>query len=222
MVNFTEKKFIKVYLGNKEIHSHIDAVHACPPNADVFTGDIVEGVVNKIKCSGIIAIIYRKKADLNRPRNINNKEAIDEYRQTIRKNLKHIEILDENGKLLKPYLHLAIHGMKNRQNVDIEIGTRYGKTCSPEVRKWFVNEIVNKIEKYIEKKKVQVDGRFPGDPSKSVHRCGDQTSDLNYLGYGTNFNTFQIEISRTLREKHQTELIKIFSDIIMKFNEEFK
>jgi len=106
--------------------------------------------------------------------------------------------------------------MRDKWNEDIEIGTLHGKTCSPEVKDWFVNE----IEKHI--KNLQIDRRFSGDPSKSVHRCGDQTSDLNYLGYGTNFNTFQMEISRTLREKHQKELINIFSDIIIRFNEEFK
>jgi hypothetical protein len=106
--------------------------------------------------------------------------------------------------------------MRDEGNVDIEIGTLHNKTCSPEVTKWLVNE----IQKH--DKKVQIDGRFPGDSSKPVHRCGDQTSDLNYLGYGNNFNTFQIEISRMLREKNQKELIGIFSNIILKYNSEFK
>jgi N-formylglutamate amidohydrolase len=216
MEKFTEKKYIKFYLGSKDIRSHIDAIHAAPPCSDKFTGDIVEGVVNKINCSGIIAIVSRKIIDLNRPRNSNNKEEIDEYRQTIREILGNIGNLDRNEKLSRPYLHLAIHGMRDKGNVDIEIGTLHNKTCSPEVTKWLVNE----IQKH--DKKVQTDGRFPGDSSKPVHRCGDQTSDLNYLGYGNNFNTFQIEISRTLREKNQKELIDIFSNIILKYNIEFK
>ena len=139
MVNFTEKKFIKFYLGSKEIRSHIDAVHACPPKAHEFTGDIVERVVNKINCSGIVAIRSRKDADLNRPRNNNNKKAIDEYRQTIKQILEHIDYLDENGRLLKPFLHLAIHGMRDKWKEDIEIGTLYGRTCSLEVKDWFIN-----------------------------------------------------------------------------------
>ena len=216
MANFTNKKFIKFYMGSKKIRSHIDALHACPPKADEFTGEIVEGVVNKINCSGIIAIVSRTIIDLNRPRNSNNEEGIDEYRQTIREILRYIGNLDRNEKLLRPHLHLAIHGMKDEGNVDIEIGTLHNKTCSPEVTKWLVNE----IQKH--DKKVQIDGRFPGDSSKPVHRCGDQTSDLNYLGYGNNFNTFQIEISRMLREKNQKELIDIFSNIILKYNSEFK
>ena len=203
-------------MGSNKIRSHIDALHACPPKADEFTGEIVEGVVNKINCSGIIAIVSRTIIDLNRPRNSNNEEGIDEYRQTIREILGYIGNLDRNEKLLRPYLHLAIHGMRDEGNVDIEIGTLHNKTCSPEVKKWLVNE----IQKH--DKKVQIDGRFPGDSSKPVHRCGDQTSDLNYLGYGNNFNTFQIEISRMLREKNQKELIDIFSNIILKYNSEFK
>ena len=216
MANFTKKKFIKFYLGKEEIRAHIDAVHACPPEADEFTGEIVEGVVNKINCSGIIAIVSRTTVDLNRPRNNNNKEAIDEYRQTIREILEYIDILDKDTELSKPYLHLAIHGMKDKPNENIEIGTLNGKTCSPEVKEWFIKEIEKRV------KKVQTDGRFPGDPSKSVHRCGDYTSNYNYLGYGDNFNTFQIEISRALRKKHQKELINILSEIISQFNEKFK
>lgn len=216
MANFTNKKFIKFYMGSKKIRSHIDALHACPPKADEFTGDIVEGVVNKINCSGIIAIVSRTIVDLNRPRNSNNEEAIDEYRQTIREILGHIGNLDGNGKLSRPYLHLAIHGMKNKWNEDIEIGTQYSKTCSPEVKEWFDSEIKKNF------KRIQIDVRFCGDSSKSVHRCGDQTKDFNYLGYGNNFNTFQIEISRTLRENYQKKLINKFSDIVNHFNEKFK
>lgn len=216
MEKFTEKKYIKFYLGSKDIRSHIDAIHAALPCSDKFTDDIVEGVANKINCSGIIAIVSRTIVDLNRPRNSNNKEGIDEYRQTIREILGHIGNLDGNGKLSRPYLHLAFHGMKDKWNVDIEIGTLYGKTCSPEVKKWFVSE----IKKHF--RRVQIDGRFCGDPSKPAHRCGDKIGDTEYLGYGKNFNTIQIEISRTLREKNQKKLIGIFSNIILKYNREFK
>ena len=216
MEKFTEKKYIKFYLGSKDIRSHIDAIHAALPCSDKFTDDIVEGVVNKINCSGIIAIVSRTIVDLNRPRNSNNEEGIDEYRQTIREILGHIGNLDGNGKLSRPYLHLALHGMKDKWNADIEIGTLHGKTCSPEVKKWFVSE----IKKHF--RRVQIDGRFCGDPSKPAHRCGDKISDTEYLGYGKNFNTIQIEISRTLREKNQKDLIGIFSNIILKYNREFK
>ena len=85
--------------------------------------------------------------------------------------------LDRNKKLLRPHLHLAIHGMRDEGNVDIEIGTLHGKTCSPEVKEWFVSE----IKKHF--RRIQIDGRFPGDSSKPAHRCGDKISDTEYLGY---------------------------------------
>jgi len=204
MADFTAKKFVKFYLGGKEIRSHIDAIHACPPSADKLTGDIVAEVVDKINCSGIIAIVSRTRADLNRPRNNKNKEAVDEYRQTIREILEHTRILGNDGRLQRPYLHLAIHGMSSRDK-EIEIGTLHSKTCSPEVKEWFVAEIKRHIIK------TRADMKFPGDASKSVHR----------LDYGDNFNTFQIEISRSLRERHQKELINMFSDIIIQFNRRF-
>lgn len=130
MIDFIKKKYIKFYLGNKYIYSHVDAVHACPPLSDKFTGEIVEGIVNRINCSSIIATVSRRNANLNRPRNNESREAIDECRLTIRQILKHLDILEKDGNLKRPYLHLAIHGMKNDWNKEIEVGTRFDKSCS--------------------------------------------------------------------------------------------
>jgi|UniRef100_A0A7C6AAG1 hypothetical protein len=215
MVNFNWKNFLKFYLGNKEIRSHLDALHAYPPDADEHTGEIVEGIINKTNCSGIIAIVSRRWIDLNRPRNEKNCEAIDEYRRTVQEILVHTNTFDKNGKLLNPHLHLDIHGMWGC-SADIEIGTLHNKTCSIEVKEWLINE----IKKYFIK--VKVDERFSGDPSKSVLRWGEQIGDYNYSGWGENFNTFQIEISRTLRKNHPKKLINMFSDIIIQFNDKFK
>ena len=218
MVNFTKKRFIKFYLGDKGIRTHIDALHAAPPKSDKYTGEIAEGIIKKINCHGIIATVSRNNADLNRLPNQKNKEAIKEYRQTIKDILKHTGILNENEKLIKPYLHLAIHGIRNTVHgpLSIEIGTRSGKTCSPEVKDWFIEKLKGcDWEIQIDKKKI-------GDRSKIVHRWGDEISGSYCFGYGSNFNTFQIEISRTLRENYQDEIIDIFGDIIISFNETFK
>ncbi len=217
MVNFTKKRFIKFYLGDKGIRTHIDALHAAPPKSDKYTGEIAEGVIKKINCHGIIATVSKTIADLNRLPNQKNEDAIKEYRQTIRGILEYIDILDDNDKLIKPYLHLAIHGIRNTVHgpLSIEIGTRSGKTCSPEVKDWFIEKLKGcDWEIQIDKKKI-------GDRSKIVHRWGDKSGSY-YFGYGSNFNTFQIEISRMLRENHQDELIDIFRDIIISFNETFK
>lgn len=218
MPNFVERKFVKFYLGDDGIRTHIDALHAAPPKSDKYTAEIVEGIIKVINCHGIIATVSRTIADLNMLPNQKNEEAIKEYRQTIRGILEYIDILDDNDKLIKPYLHLAIHGIRNTVHgpLSIEIGTRSGKTCSPEVKEWFIDKLKGcDLEIQIDKKKI-------GDRSKIVHRCGDKISGLYYFGYGSNFNTFQIEISRMLRENYQDELIDIFSDIIISFNETFR
>ncbi len=131
-------------MGNKEIRSHLDAVHAVSPDADLFTGLIVEGVIKKINCHGIISTVSRTESDLKRYPDPQNMEAIKEYRTAIKDILKYLNFLDINDKLNKPYLHLAIHGMKDSVHGKsaLEIGTRYGETCSPEIKEWFIRKIV--------------------------------------------------------------------------------
>jgi hypothetical protein len=206
MANFIEKEYIKYHLGRSEIRAHIDAVHAHPPKNDLYTGEIVRGVVNRIGSSGIIATISRNIADLNRPRCLENAAAIDEYRQVIREILEHIDILNEGGKCRQPYLHLAIHGMRNAYNRDIEVGTRHGQTCSLGVRDWLVKEIKKQgIE-------VCLEGILSGDSSKSHHRST----------YGINFNTIQIEISYRLRAQKRDHVIRLLCKIVMRFCERFQ
>jgi hypothetical protein len=216
MIEFIPCSYIKYYLGNENMRVHVDALHAQAPKEEIFTAQLVEGIVEKTGCSGIIATVSRTLVDLNRPRNASNSKAIDEYRQTIKMILTHIHALNEKNQLTAPYLHLSFHGMKDDWNQDVEIGTRYGTSCSKEIKDWFVAEVDKHIDRY------QVDGKFSGDPSKPVHRYGDTNSDLSYIGFGDYFNTFQIEISRDLRENHLDLLINLFSGTILRFSEEFQ
>ena len=128
---------------------------------------------------------------------------------------QHLNIIDTNGTLSKPYLHLAIHGMKDEYNNDIEIGTRCGVTCAENVREWLVEGLKESINS------VAIDKNFIGDPSKSVHRLGDLKEAHNYPGYGVNFNTIQLEINLNLRRNHRGEIIKILSELILNFCEKF-
>lgn len=216
MTSFAEWEYVKFRPGDRRKRAHIDAVHAASPKADRYTGEIADDIAAKASCSVIIAIVSRRVADLNRPPDKSNWEAIKEYRQAIRLILGHIRILDDSDKLKRPYLHLAVHGMADRRDSDVGIGTRHGVTCSSSVRNWLIDRIRSDV------KRSQVDGRFPGDPSKSFHRHGDEVSGLGYPGYGNNFNTFQIEISRTLRKNHREELTDMFADMIVDFNDKFR
>ena len=159
-----KKKYLLYNIGDKKLCSHIDALHAQSPESDQYTGEIVRGVIEKINTSAIIATISRRKIDLNRPRNKNNAPAIDEYRETINEILDSKEILDSNDILKKNYLHLAIHGMKDKRNTVFEIGTRNGDSCSKEIINWFIDKLNGISTNY------GLNGRFPGDQSKAYQR----------------------------------------------------
>ncbi len=215
MLKFEQREYIKVYFGSPTLRAHIDAVHAHPPNNDIFTGKIAEGIAEQANCSCIIAIVSRIKCDLNRERSKKNAEGIGEYRTAIQQIQNHINNLNSYGKSIKPYLHLAIHGMSNKRSQDIEIGTLYNKTCSVDLKEWFLE----RIKKFYDS--ITINTIFPGNSSKIRHREGDPSPNSKYHGFGPNFNTFQLEISRKIREFHREELISNLSNIIKDFNSVF-
>jgi hypothetical protein len=131
-------EYVTFNIGNNELRSHVDAVHAQSPKADKYTGEIVSGLIQKINSSGIIAKVSRTQMDINRPRSNRNAPAIDEYREAIREIVQSKNILSRNNELDYAYLHLSIHGMANAIGTDFEIGTSNGNSCSGDVKDWFV------------------------------------------------------------------------------------
>src|SRR6478752_1792211 len=204
-LKFIHGNYLKYNKGTGFISCHVDALHAEPPAADLFTDKVVENLVKKTGCAGIVSTVSRTIADLNRNLNETNNEGIHEYRRTIQEIVKYLKIADSNNRLLTPYLHLSFHGMKDTHYgpYAIEVGTLYGQSCSKEVKDWF--------QQALTKKSV-------GNESIAFHRKGDNSG---YLGYSHNFNTFQIELSRTLRSKHRTTITNIFSEIIDDFQQTF-
>ncbi len=208
-----KEKYFYYHVGNAVLSSHIDAVHAASPKADKFTGVIADSVIRNCNASGIIARVSRTLMDVNRARELKNAPAIDQYRNIIRTLLDSKKLLNENEKLKRPYLHLALHGMRDDRKADFIIGTCYGESCSDNVAGWFLQEL-KKIST-----RIRVDEVFPGNESKAYHRNGDLPN--NYPGYGKLFNTIQIEINRTWRAKKQALLTKFFSQVITQFDHSF-
>lgn len=215
MLNFEQREFIKVYFGSPTIRAHIDSVHAHPPKNDMFTGEIAEGIAEQVNCSCIIATVSRDICDLNRERSKKNAGGIDEYRSAVQQIQKHINNLNPYGKSIKPYLHLAIHGMIDEYGQDIEIGTRHNQTCTVIVKEWLLQRIQTLYDR------VRIDTIFAGNSSIIRHRKGSISPSSIYPGFGSKFNTFQIEISRTIREFQREDLISNLSNIIKDFNSIF-
>ncbi len=200
-------RFIRWSPGAKGSRVLIDAVHAAPPRADAYTGEIAQAAATALGGHCIVATVSRTKADLNRPRRASNAPAIDEYRATIRKLLADAGLLSQ-GRLARPVLHLAVHGMTDNHGYDVEIGTRKGASCSEEVRGLAHRILRDWARRAVDAHrplKIVLDERFIGDPSKIVHRLGDPMS--GYEGYGANFNTIQLEFARWLRVRHRASVV---------------
>lgn len=220
-VQYIHQNFLKYNKGKGFISGHVEALHAMPPAADKFTDKIVEQLMEKTGCAGIISIVSRTVCDLNRCPNQDNNEGIKEYRKTIQEILEYLHLLNfSKSQLLKPYLHLSFHGMKDIHYgpYTMEIGTLNGESCSPTVKNWFYDLLKKKVKQISPEIKIIVDQKFVGDKSISFHRLGDNNG---YPGYGNHFHTFQIELSQSMRSKKLSQVISLFSEIINDFQAEF-
>lgn len=211
---YTELDYLKFAVGKKLPCVLVDAVHAAKPKSDLYTGEIAEAVASRTGCHCIIATVSRTEADINRPLCRKNRDAIVEYRQTIRQMLEEAALLSRTGELVRPLLHVAVHGIRNRWNRDIELGTVYGESCSEDVREWVENQICDWALAYRggDRAPIVLSNRYlTGDSSKPVH-CKT---------YGNQFNTIQMEIARWLREDHQPDLISMLSTMVQRFARRF-
>lgn len=234
-MQFEQGRFLKYVYGN--LCCHVDAVHAKKPTLveaggdpkrtklwDIYTGDIVSEIA-ACGCTGMIATVSRLAADLNRGPEHEaplQKDALREYREVIRHNLERTCILGQNGELICPYLHLAVHGIGNNRwgKKAIEVGTRQGysdQTCSEDVLRWFLNTLGSRLDDAVPGVEIVSNERFIGHQSFAHHRCGCP----GYRGYGPNYNAVQLEISYTLRNEHREELVAVLSELVQEFHKSF-
>lgn len=193
-------------------------VTAAPPRAEVFTAEIAKRVSVVTDCHSIIATVSRRVADLNRFPGSRNRAAVAEYRKTIYELLRDSRALDD-GRLLSPFLHLSLHGMQDRRYMDIELGTVFGESCSDDLLQWLLSRLRRWATGIQNAHRVPIvvdNHELFGDPVIATHRIGDHPS--KYKGYGTNFNSVQIEIAHWLREDHRDELVDFFTEVAESFS----
>ncbi|WP_338787004.1 hypothetical protein [Metabacillus sp. FJAT-53654] len=216
-LKYIQQNYVKYNKGNGYICCLSDALHATPPAADVFTDNIVEGIMERTGCPGIISTVSRKLADLNRSPNGDNDLAIKEYRHALKDILEFLKIVDyDQQHLTHPFLHVSFHGMKDDHYgpYGVEIGTVRGRSCSVEIKNWFEETLTKKAKQLLPNINLIFDQKFVGNESITYHRLGDGN---RYQGFGSHFHTFQIELSRTMRKEYRPQLIDIFSEIIIDF-----
>ena len=211
----TELEYIAFDHGKQDIFVNIEAIHAESPNADLYTGNIVQEVARQTGASLILSRISRDVMDLNRPRGRFNYPAVDEYRATIGDILTNQGLLDQTHKLKQPFLHLSLHGMQDEWKRDLEIGTGYGHYCAPAVKNWFVGQVAEVTKSY------GVDDLFPGYTFRSVLRDGDLYSATDFIGFGPNYHAIQLEVSRQWRADHPDFLTTFLVSTIQAFQKVF-
>ena len=217
-MKFSRRSCVEYAMSSRSPRVLVDAVHAASPGGDSFTGRIARRVAEDTGCHCIIGVISRRLADLNRPPNDANMAAINEYRSVIHEMLQESDLLRATGMLDRPFLHLAIHGMKDRTDRDVELGTLHGASCDHEVIDWIEPRFSKWLRSFPDEAHSLVvlrDCVFCGDQSKAYHRVGDYATD--YHGYGDCFNTVQVEFAHWLRRNQQSSVVHILGDIVRKF-----
>jgi hypothetical protein len=224
-MSFTERQFVRFRVGAANACVLIDALHAAPRSfkREFFTDEIAESVSSGTGCHCIIATVPREEADLNQWPGRENWEATQEYRETIGFLLSESEALDGKRQLRFPFLHLSLHGMRNRDSKDVELGTTFGESCSRWALHWLLDHFRNwaadlrncrRTPKIVDNDPHDL---LFGHPVITTHRCGDAYS--KYDGYGPNYNTVQVELAHWLRTEHTDDLVELLSRIASEFPE---
>jgi hypothetical protein len=112
--------------------------------------------------------------------------------------------------------------MHDEHGVDVEVGTLNEQTCSPDVATWIMGQLKQEFSglDLPHAARITHDRVFPGDRSKTVHRNGDV--DSGYPGFGTKFNTFQVEFARWLRQQHREEIAQVVAAVAESFASAFR
>lgn len=128
ILKFIYGNYLKYNKGIGFISCYVDVFYVELFVVDLFMDKIVENLVKKIGCVGIVSMIFRIIVDLNRNLNEINYEGIYEYRSIIKEIVKFLKIIDSNNFFLIFYLYLFFYGMKDIYYgfYVIEVGILYG------------------------------------------------------------------------------------------------
>ncbi|MGC9156868.1 MAG: N-formylglutamate amidohydrolase [Candidatus Micrarchaeia archaeon] len=125
----------------------ITAPHAFPPNSDKNTGRIAEQAALMSGATALIAMVSRKKIDLNRG---------ESEKHPFRKKIKEVIRFGR-----KPFLILDLHGM-HTSGKRVEIGTDFGKSAP----NWVVELLADTLAKH--GVKVSINRKFAGSMKGTI------------------------------------------------------
>jgi len=102
--------------------------------------------------------------------------------------------------------------MRDIYDLDIELGTVSGQSCTPAILEWLLDKLHGKLQQLQRPNggniHIGANQYFTGDPSIATYR----------QRYGNNFNSVQIEFAHWLRQDYQKEVIEVLGEIVNNFN----
>lgn len=220
-IEFHKGSFILWRIGAFGIPVHVEALHVVQPGAEFNVALLCDYIVLKTDCSSIVADVSRGVVDLNRPivpQDPLTLQAANEYRATIKTILARQGFWKSPSGLVRPYLHLSLHGMQDcTSEVDIDIATRGGKFAGQPVIDWFVDLVTQKTGF-----KIGVEKTFQGREPLEFLRRGDPQYPEN-TGYGANYNVLALEIAKKIRREEPLlkQLAEALIQAILQFGRVF-
>jgi hypothetical protein len=210
--------YIKYRLGREDVHCHCEAVYA---DSDNYTAEMVENICKRSGCSGIISTSPSQKYDLNRHANPRNMDAICEYRDTMQRILRHMEVLGADDKVIAPYLHIAFHAIRNGDTHGSEIRVSYTEPASYSMINWFSNKLKDKTRNISVHggSPVRVNVQYVDRQSNQFQRYWESCQIYN--GENKAYHFILVEISEDLRSMSHEALVKAFTETVRDFSSEF-
>lgn len=206
--------------------------------------DEIARIASETAGSSFVVACSRIKEDWNRPEDANeiSNKAGKPLEKSSRAHIVEKELytefmrdqylLDENGALKQPYIHISVHGCAKLQggsDIFIANGIKDGGRlpCDPEIARWFKEQLEkeitsrNLLNSRGEPLKVQVatEGqRLSGSTANVRRRWGAGGA---AQGWGSLFQYIQLEIGPYSRSFYRQEFGEIVGGIIKDFNTSF-
>jgi len=186
----------------------VESPYSNPPKEERDTDTIANEVARRTGAACILGRQSRQLACYTSWPNEENTHLVTRYRSIVKDIFKKAEVINANGEAFLPILHIVVRGIKDRYGLDVEIGTRNGRSCSERVAEQAKDILRTAIERNRGQWKrcaIGVDTLFHGGSKYlELNRNGDDT----FQGLGENYQALEIRLSRGSRKTYRNEIIE--------------
>ena len=252
-------KHFSMEFSSKEVMGHVQMPHGVKPNLtiqewckqnNVTDYDEQTSEIGKATGNYIAYKFSRSRADLNnlsedvsRPSHVTessvftkeyNLNALKAQRDLMLRVFEDKQIMDEDGKLTKPYMDVHIHGKVDTRGSDFEIAAAMKASGQAPIDERLVFWISDRLKVKIQEKGIRnskgevasvnvvtVNGSpYCGTYALTRLRYGDELFDFH--GFGEMLQCLQLECGKFVRYNHTNDIAQAINEIIAEFTKEFQ